>query len=261
MTDTAVQQLAEIREQWGDLLTAIERPPVQQWPPVNNREWEKPAREPDTATVGRLPLILREHPAPVNLAAVDAALDIEHALFALADRLAAVVQRPVATIDAATHNDPFAVIPDPIDADDTSRWHYPSPTSPGSRRNGLHWCAVWLGDRLAQQDDTDLHDAVSPVLHDHAADIIGQAHRAMARALGRDPRTITATHRCPWCHGELTTRATSDDADDMTVTCGTGPTCTAPAEYDDRARRTWHGRDQIAALTIAILHAQSRAAA
>lgn len=258
---TAEQQLREIREQWGDLLAAIARPPAPEWPP---RELRHQLDQPDPTgpQVGRLPLVLRQHPAPVNLTALDAAVAIEVALFDLADRIAAAVQRPMATLDAGTWGDPDATVPDPRD-DDADRWHYAglrhldrrSPVSTtGSRALGLHWCAAWLEDRLRQAEPTGLHGIVRGVLRDHAERVTAEAHRLLLTALGRDGRATVLADPCPWCHGTLTARTTSGDPMAATITCDTGPTCTAPTAYDDRARRTWHGRDLVplyAALTAA----------
>lgn len=261
MTDTAVQQLREIREQWGDLLHAITVPPPAVWPPVQPSV-QHLVRDDDADTgphVGRLPLVLRQHPAPANLDALDAAVAIETALFGLADRIAAAVQRPNR---------------DPDDWANPDRWHLPShrdvglwvQAGPGSRALGLHWAAVWLEDRLAATEPTDLHGVVRGVLRAHAERVTAQAHRTLLAALGRDERAIPASEPCPWCHGTLTTRTTSGDPDDMTITCDTGPSCTAPTPYDTDpgsrtfGRRRWAGRDQIAALMTAILHAKETAA-
>jgi hypothetical protein len=257
-TTAAVTALRAIREQWGDLLAAIESEPPADWPPVYDRAWEKPAAV-DGPQVGRLPLTLREHPAPLNLGALDAACTIERALFELADIIAAAAQHPVATTDLTTMADPFATIVDPVDAADIDRWAYASPTSPGSRRNGLHWCAVWLERTLSGHNPLCRPVGVDAGLI--ATETIAAAHRVMARALGRDGRDTVAADLCPWCHGTLTMRTTSGDPSDATVTCDTGPTCTAPTDYDGRARRAWTGRDQVGALIVAILHARQRAAA
>jgi hypothetical protein len=233
-----VQQLAAIREQWGDLLAAIERPPAAEWPPRETRAFldlgAADAERTDRPAVGRLPLTLREHPAPLNLDALDAACEIEAALFDLADRLAAAHQSITA------------------DRDSADRWHYAGlrhldrrapVSSAGSRANGLHWAACWIEDRLSATEPTELHGVVRGVLREHAEQVIAAAHRAMTRALGRDGRTTVLPAPCPWCHGELTARTTSGDPMAATVTCGTGPTCTAPAPYDGDARRVWRGAD------------------
>jgi hypothetical protein len=229
-----VQQLAEIREQWGDLLAAIDRPPVAEWPPRELRHTLDVADTEPGPQVGRLPLTLRQHPAPLNLDALDAALSVEVALFALADQLAAAHQSTT------------------VGRDDPDRWHYAglrhldrrAPVSTaGSRANGLHWAAMWIEDRLKATEPTELHGVVRGVLREHAERVVAAAHRDMARALGRDGRTTVLPAPCPWCHGELTARTTSGDPMAAVVTCGTGPTCTAPAPYDGEARRTWRGAD------------------
>jgi hypothetical protein len=246
VTDTAVQQLRDIREQWGDLLTAIATPPAPVWPPVQPSVQHLAAEDDDTPAVGRLPLVLRQHPAPANLDALDAAVSIEVELFALADRLAAAIQRGAWDDDDRRRPD---------------RWRYPTggdlarrgaPTAParddfqpGSRTLGLHWAARWISDRLAQTEPTDLHGIVRGVLRDHAERVTAQAHRTMLAALGRDGRDTVLADPCPWCHGTLTARTTSGDPAAATITCDTGPTCPAPTAYDDRARRTWHGRDLV----------------
>lgn len=257
MTDATVQQLRDIREQWGDLLCAINRPPVQEWPPRETAGFLDHAADTDAPAVGRLPLTLRQHPAPINLHAHDAACAIGQALFDLADRIAASVQRPMGTIDVGTWGDPDATIPNPRD-DDSARWHFaglrhldrraPVATA-GSRALGLHWCAVWIEDRLGQTEPTDLHGVVRGVLRGHAERVTAEAHTTLARALGRDGRDTRLDDPCPWCHGVLTARTTSGDPAAATITCDTGPTCTAPTVYDDRARRTWHGRDLVGLFT------------
>jgi hypothetical protein len=232
-------------------------PPAQEWPPVYDRAWEKPAAD-DAPAVGRLPLTLREHPAPLNLGALDAACAVERALFELADTIAAAVQHPVATIDVTTMADPFATIVDPVDAADIDRWNYASPTSPGSRRNGLHWCAVWIERTLSGHNPLCRPVGVDATLL--ATETIAAAHRVMTRALGRDGRDTVLPAPCPWCAGELTARTTSGDPMAAVVTCGTGPTCTAPAPYDGEARRTWRGAD-LCGLYGALSAAERRATA
>jgi hypothetical protein len=237
VTDTAVQQLAAIREQWGDLLAAIARPPAPVWPPVQPSV-QHLTRDDDAPAVGRLPLVLRQHPAPANLVALDAAMAIERGLFDLADRIAAAVQRPNR---------------DPEDWANSDRWHLPShrdvglwvQAGPGSRALGLHWAACWISDRLAQTEPTDLHGVIRGVLRDHAERVTSEAHRLLLAALGRDGRDTRLDDPCPWCHGTLTARTTSGDPAAATITCDTGPTCTAPAPYDQRARRVWAGRDLV----------------
>jgi hypothetical protein len=102
-----------------------------------------------------------------------------------------------------------------------------------------------LEARLGSAEVTDLHAPVRGVLREHAERVTQAAYTTLARALGRDGRDTVLADPCPWCHGALTARTTSGDPAKATITCDTGPTCTAPAPYDDRARRTWHGRDLV----------------
>lgn len=258
MTDptTAVADLRSIREQWGDLLAAIDQPPAPEWPPRETRSFLTLATEPRTDTppgpqVGRLPLTLREHPAPLNLGALDAAMAIERDLFDLADHIASVVQRSIIPGDYRVDRD---------NNHSPDRWHFAAPTSAGSRANGLHWAAVWLEDRLAAKERTELHLTVRGMLLDDATSIVAEAARTMRRALGRDGRTTVLPAPCPWCRGELTARTTSGDPMAAVITCGTGPTCTAPAPYDGEARRVWRGPD-LCGLYGALSAAKRRATA
>ncbi|CAL9480982.1 hypothetical protein [Streptomyces sp. enrichment culture] len=240
----AADDLRAIREQWGDLLAAIARPPAAEWPPRDSRAYidghlaEQAGadnEQGDEPTVGRLPLVLRQHPAPLNLAALDAALDAERELFALADQLAEQVQRPAR--DAADRGDP-------------RRWHLPTHSasvtgraaSPGSRREGLHWACVWVEGRIVGDDVGDLFRAVPPRLLDHAAATVARARRTVERALGRDGRTTVLVEPCPWCGGRLTARTRSGG--EPVVTCGGGAGCGAPVLLD-RGRRTWRGADLV----------------
>ncbi|WP_406188393.1 hypothetical protein [[Kitasatospora] papulosa] len=255
----AADDLAAVREQWGDLLAAIERRPAAQWPPREARGFldqlstddraeddEQPA-----ARVGRMPLILREHPAPLNLDALDAALAAERDLFDLADALAEQVQRPIRTGRDAHGR----YTQDQADATDPARWHYQAQTSPGSRAYGLHWAAVWVEGRLLGEDPGDLFRAVPPLLLEHATKTAARARRHVERALGRDGRTTTLDDPCPWCAGPLTGRTRAGG--EPLVTCSTGRACGAPVLVDDRGRRAWRGAELIG-LFVALDAARNR---
>ncbi|MFF5582704.1 hypothetical protein [Streptomyces hygroscopicus] len=237
----AAADLAAVREQWGDLLAAIERPPAAEWPPREARgflgqlaavdHYEDDGLEPAAARVGRLPLTLREHPAPLNLAALDAALEVERDLFELADQIAEQAQRPIRPADQD-------------DATNPARWHYAAPTTPGSRAYGLHWAAVWIEGRVCGEDlDGNLFATMPPRLFDHAAAVAARARRTVERALERDGRTTHLDTPCPWCGGQLVgqTRPGGEPA----VTCSTGEGCGAPATLD-RGRRVWRGAELVA---------------
>lgn len=220
--------LRTIRELWGELLLAIEIPPAEPWPPRQLAHTLRKAGN-DEPLVERAPLVLREHPAPLNLDALDTGLAIEHGLFDLADTLAATVQRAA--------------------LGDARRWTFRSETDPGSRAHGLHWAAVWIEGRALDEDtEPERFDAgrfgkapFAPLpehlLHE-AHRIARTCERRLLRTLGLDARSTPVPERpCPWCTGELTLHTAPDEP--PTVTCSTGPSCTAPVPHDEHGRRTW----------------------
>ncbi|MFE5851998.1 hypothetical protein ACFQ61_02060 [Streptomyces sp. NPDC056500] len=242
----AAADLRAIREQWGDLLTAIAQPPPPVWPPVECREWEQPPPDDtDTGpTVGRLPLTLREHPAPLNLTALDAAVAVETALFALADQVATTVQRPVRYTATARHGR-HRYQPDPADHTDPARWHPATADAPGSRTHGLHWAAVWLEGRAYSEQDADLFGPTPDALLTRIEDTARAARRRVDRALGRDGRSTVLAQPCPYCRGMLTAHSRSGDPMAATIVCATGRWCTAPVLLDGRGRRVWSGADLV----------------
>lgn len=267
----AADDLLAIREQWGDLLAAIARRPAADWPPRDSRAYidghladqadEEEHQADGEPTVGRLPLVLREHPAPVNLDALDAALDVERALFDLADQLAAQAQRPVRTGRDAHGR----FVRDEQDAADPARWtctyHRDAgpadAVAPGSRAHGLHWAAVWVEGRLLGEDvDEGLFAGIPARVIDEAAAVVSRARRTVERALGRDGRTTDLPEPCPWCGGALAARTRSGG--EPLVMCGTGEGCEAPAPLD-RGHRVWRGADLVP-LWVALHDARHEAA-
>lgn len=229
-TARAAADLLTIRETWGDLLAAIDGPRDRTWPPRDNID--AALRPDDGPPPGRIPLTLREHPAPVNLDALDAATAVERDLFELADRIAEQVQR--------WRND--------ADRDDPRRWHLPNHRSAtlvrgdgiagaGSRAHGLHWATVWIEGRLLGHDD-DLFAPVPARLADEAAATIRQCARRIDHALERDARVTTVDRPCPYCRGTLVGRATPGAPERYTVECAGGYDCTAPVPVES-GRRIW----------------------
>ncbi|MEU8950914.1 hypothetical protein [Streptomyces sp. NPDC048489] len=269
----AADDLAAIREQWGDLLAAIERPPAAEWPPRETRAFldratldEPGDDEPTGRSLGRLPLTIREHPAPLNLDALAAAVDTERALFELADLLAAAVQRPVRrrpSLDIPSYSGRPApllrrprVVVDRADRDDPARWQFQSPTTPGSRAYGLHWAAVWVEGRVLGEDLTrGLFRPLPLRLLDEAASVARRARADVERALNRDGRTTAVDRPCPYCGGELT--GATQVGGEPFVWCARGEACPAPVILD-RRRRMWRGADLVA-LWTALTAAQERA--
>ncbi|AGK80415.1 LigA protein [Streptomyces microflavus DSM 40593] len=249
----AADDLRAVREQWGDLLAAIGRAPRAEWPPRECREWEQPAAAADAPAVGRMPLVLREHPAPLNLTALDAAVQTERELFELCDAVAASVQRPVRrrpslnipSYSGRTAPARIRIVADRADRADPARWSYASPTDPGSRAYGVHWAAVWLEGRALGEESGDLFTAVRPLLADEITATARRARARVERALGRDGQPTALDRPCPYCRGPLTAYTRSGDPAAATVVCGTGSACTAPVLLNGRRRREWSGADLI----------------
>lgn len=243
-----VAALRHIRELWGELLVAVETPPADVWPPRQLSHALNPA--PDEPLVQRLPLTLREHPAPLNLGALDAALAIEEAVFDLADILAAACQR--------------------AEPGDPRRWEIRTATTPGSRANGVHWACMWIARRARGEDtepeqDPDGAVGLAPFLPLREAQQIEARHIArtceqrLLRTLGLDHRSTPIPDRpCPWCTGQLTLHTGPDIP--PVVTCATGVSCTAPVLTDETGRRVWRWRD-LPALAAALSAQEKRWAA
>lgn len=255
-TTRAAADLAAVREQWGDLLAAIGRRPRTEWPPRDSRALGT-LPEDDEPSIGRLPLTLREHPAPLNLTALDAAVSVERDLFGLADTVAAAVQRPIRYTATGRHGR-NRYQPDEADRLDPARWQYASPTDPGSRAYGLHWAAVWVEGRAVNEDQGDLFTPVRPVLLDEIAATARRARRTVEQALGRDGQPTALDRPCPYCRGALTAHTRSGDPAAATIVCDTGSACTAPVLLD-RGRRMWRGAELVT-LYVAMEAAQQRAA-
>ncbi|WP_327368744.1 hypothetical protein [Streptomyces sp. NBC_01217] len=265
----AAADLRAIREQWGDLLAAIEQRPAAVWPPLDSRALgAEPEPADDGPSIGRLPLVLREHPAPANLDALDAAMAIEEALFEACDAIAERVQRPVRrhlvgrrTADA-TH---VRWAEDQADRDDSARWTLPThrdagpadASSPGSRAHGLHWAAMWLEGRALDEAHGDLFTSTPARVVESLAEVARRARRILERALGRDGRPTALDRPCPYCRGPLTAHTRSGNPAAATVVCSTGSACTAPVLLD-RGRRVWQGAELVT-LYVAMEAAQQRA--
>lgn len=256
----AADDLAAVRESWGDLLAAIAEPPrAAEWMPyerrgfldqlaANDRADDDQAL--DEAAVGRLPLILREHPAPADLRALDAALAVEEDVFEMCDTVAERVQLPA--------RDRYGRWTLGSDPSDPRLWSLPTyrdagPTtigSTGSRVFGLHWAAVWLeGRALDDQADRDLFAPTPATLVDQVAEVARTARRRVEGALGRAVRTITLDEPCPFCRaGRITVHNGGGDPRQAVATCSTGPSCPAPVEAE-RGRRAWRGPALVGLLT------------
>ncbi|WKU45986.1 hypothetical protein Q3V23_19040 [Streptomyces sp. VNUA116] len=225
----AAAHLATIRQHWAELLLAIETPPADTWPPRQLAHTLRPANEDPLDVLDRAPLVLRQHPAPLNLDALDVGLSIETDLFDLADVLASDVQH--------------------AGLDDPRRWTIRSATDPGSRAHGLHWAALYVEGRLLDEDTTPEEQPdgtlapapfapVSELRLRQAAHIAHQCAGRLLRVLQLDQRATPIPGRpCPWCGGELTLHTGPDEG--PSVTCGWGPQCAAPVPLTPAGRRVW----------------------
>ncbi|MEU6822819.1 hypothetical protein ABZ921_19505 [Streptomyces atriruber] len=234
-----VAALRTIREQWGELLLAIETPPADVWPPRQLAHTMRAVDDEQLVVEERAPLVLREHPAPLNLAVLDAGLAVERLVFSLADTLAAAVQHEART---GAPRDP-------------RRWEFADPgavdirRAHGSRAHGLHYACVWVEGRVLDEDteaEAQLDGApAAPPFAPLPPHLLHEARRTariaegrLLRTLGLDQRTMLVPDRpCPWCGGELTLHTDPDEA--PRVTCSTGEDCTAPVPLDGRGRRMW----------------------
>ncbi|MER7464065.1 hypothetical protein [Streptomyces sp. NPDC097981] len=246
-----VRALRTIRGRWADVLLAIETPPADHWPPRQLAHTMREGDDEQLAVEDRAPLVLREHPAPLNLGALDTARAVEQLVFDLADTLAAAVQR-------TEQGDPRA-------------WLSPNPSAPdsrraaGSRAHGLHWACVWIEGRVHDEDtepERELDGALTPppyevlplhLLHE-ARRTARIAEARVLRALGLDQRETPLPEPCPWCEGELTLHSAPDGP--PAVTCSGGRACSAPVPLDRMERaRVWEWDDLpelIAALGVDI---------
>ncbi|MEU3613138.1 hypothetical protein ABZ725_12635 [Streptomyces sp. NPDC006872] len=230
-----VAALRCVREQWAELLLAIETPPADVWPPRQLAHTLRAGDDEPLVVEDRAPLVLREHPAPLNLDALDAGLAIERMLFDLADTLAAAVQH--------------------AEQDDPRRWEFQHPgaadarRAAGSRAHGLHFASVWIEGRVLDEDtepEQQLDGSpTAPPFEPLPPHLLHEARRTariaegrLLRTLGLDQRTTPLPdHPCPYCAGELTLHTEPEQA--PTVTCSTGAECTAPVPIDEHGRRVW----------------------
>ncbi|MFE7115477.1 hypothetical protein ACFU99_08655 [Streptomyces sp. NPDC057654] len=235
---TTAAHLRTIREQWGALLAAIETPPAsREWPPRETRSHLNTGRTDENLLVtDRAPLVLRDHPAPLNVDALDTGLAVERLVFDLADTLAAAVQ----------HTAP----------DDPRHWTYQRPDAPtaraaaGSRAHGLHWAAVYVEARILDEDTAPEHDEAGRLvaapfspLPEHLLHEAARVARTCADRVRRvlAPDEITQARAlptpCPSCGGALVVVAAP--AAPPVVTCRTGAACGAATGRDVEGRRVW----------------------
>ncbi|MFB7899966.1 hypothetical protein ACFC1B_26985 [Streptomyces xiamenensis] len=218
--EQAVADLRTVRGRWGDLLVAIETPPADTWPPRQLAHLMRTDDGPELVA-DRAPLALRQHPAPLNLEALDAGIAVERMVADLCDTLAAAVQH------GGNLGDP-------------RRWRYATHRDPGSRAQGIHWASVYAEGRVSNAETTGPDALFAPLpepLLDEAAGVAARAADRVLSALGLDQRRTSVPLPCPGCGGPLTLHTTPDGP--PTVTCAGGYACSAAVPLDRRGRRVW----------------------
>lgn len=258
-TRTPEHDLRTVLTHWPHLRDLIDTASPEPWPPAPSKYLATlDQADADEVAAYREPLVLAEVDPPLRLHVVDACRTIEAALAAVADEIAAEVQRPVIsgpdpdwrggwTAEDRQRRRELAA----ADADDPRRWRY----AVGDR--SVPTAAAWLLARLDGDGGpfgslTDTHRARIAAVAAGAADRI-------ERTIGTGRRSVPMTDRpCPWCAGTLVMhRGPDGDA----VTCDTGFECPAPVLLDGDGRRAWSGGDHLAALHDALAAADRRRAA
>ncbi|MFE0533809.1 hypothetical protein ACFW20_07145 [Streptomyces nigra] len=201
----------------------------------------------------REPLTLAEQPAPLRLHVVDACRAVEAALCAVADEIAAEVQRaPIKRLARSIPGDRVGLdlaLLAARDEADPQRWHY----NLGDR--GAVRAAEWLISRLEGKPGPcmPLDDAQRARI----GRIAREAARRIERTIGNDRRRGFPMDRpCPYCGASLTMHRGGSDA--ATVTCENGLDCGAPVPVVD-GRRTWAAPHELASLERALEAAAHRA--
>ncbi|MFD9863486.1 hypothetical protein [Streptomyces alboflavus] len=236
-----VAALRTIREQWAELLLAIETPPADVWPPRQLAHTMRAPGDEQLVVEDRAPLVLREHPAVLNVDALDTGRAVERAVFDLADTLAAAVQTCAPR------------------GRDARRWEFADPgavdirRAHGSRAHGLHFACVWVEGRVLDEDTTPeqqldgtltapLFAPLPPHLLHEARRTARVAEGRLLRTLGLDRRsTLIPDRSCPHCDGALTLHTAPGEP--PRVTCSGCEACGAPVPLDEQRRRVWQGAD------------------
>ncbi|WP_240659770.1 hypothetical protein [Streptomyces sp. WAC 01529] len=203
-------------------------------------------------------LVLAEQSAPLRLHVVDACRAVEAVLCALADEIAAEVQRSkVAPPHRANPTDPVGrdlALLAARDEADPARWHYNLGTRSAVR------AAEWLLARL--DDEAGPCRPLNGAQRERITRIAREAARRVERTIGIEQRREFPMSRpCPWCGAALTMHRGGSDA--SAVTCANGADCGAPVLVVE-GRRTWAAPHELASLETALeaaAHREKRAAA
>ncbi|MFI1607826.1 hypothetical protein ACH4YN_37930 [Streptomyces griseofuscus] len=201
----------------------------------------------------RDPLVLAEQSAPLRLHVVDACRAVEVALCAVADEIAAAVQRaPIKRLARSIPGDRAGLdlaLLAARDEADPARWHYNLGDRSAVR------AAEWLLGRI--EGAPGPCEALDDAQRERISRFAREAARRIERTIGIDRRRGFPMDRpCPWCGASLTMHRGGADA--PTVTCENGLECGAPVPIV-AGRRTWVAPHELASLEAALAAAAHRA--
>ncbi|MFG2458130.1 hypothetical protein ACGFWE_13815 [Streptomyces sp. NPDC048523] len=201
----------------------------------------------------REPLALAEQFAPLRLHVVDACRAVEVALCAIADEIAAEVQRaPIKRLSRAIPGDRVGLdlaLLAARDEADPQRWHFNLGDRSAVR------AAEWLISRLEGKPGPCM--PIDDAQRERIGRIAREAARRIERTIGNDRRREFPMSRpCPYCGASLTMHRGGTDA--STVTCENGEECGAPVPIVE-GRRTWAAPHELASLEGALDAAAHRA--
>ncbi|WP_046500765.1 hypothetical protein [Streptomyces odonnellii] len=290
MTTTPDQHLQYVITTWPQLTELLTTRNADTWPPNNKAEYTKRLDEHDAAEVAadrhaqRLATIrhesgqlyytctecghagdghqhpvridraedgLGERPVPLRLHVLDTMRTVTIAVTAVADQIAAEVQRAPITSNRPSKLDPRTMEIErlaALDARDPLRWRHnrPADDSPVA-------AARWLLARLREEKGP-----CEPLRGHHRqriASVAAEAARRIARVLGSERRHDPMPRPCPWSTGILTLHHGGTEPEQ--VTCEHGHDCAAPVPVVD-GRRTWSG-PELVELETALAAADRRA--
>ncbi|MGE7432774.1 hypothetical protein [Kitasatospora sp. NPDC001175] len=226
--NSTIETLRHIAAQWPALRDQLTTPAAATWPPAGLGTYlsrlddegrdafhdEQAAERADrTATAPG------QRPAPLRVSVLDALIEIEDELLALADEIASAVQRPAFTVRSASPLDEVArsiALMGARDAADPRRWRFNMATRTGAT------AAAWLADRL--DGPAGPHRALTDAEHHRVAAVASACRTRLDRALGEYTDGETALGRECACGAELTL---TTGPDDFTIRCsGCGTTWT-----------------------------------
>ncbi|MGW2708667.1 hypothetical protein ACWC4J_06695 [Streptomyces sp. NPDC001356] len=198
-------------------------------------------------------VVLGERPVPLRLHVVDACRAVEAALCALADQIAAEIQRDtVKPLRKPIPGDPVGLQLAMLaarDEADPARWRFTMGDRSAVR------AAEWLLGRLRDDEGPCL-----PLRDQHRASIALVAREAAQRiertigGVGSRYAVTLDDRPCPYC-GDVLTLYRGGGLDDVVVCAG--PRCEAPVGCDE-GRRTWSTPAHLAALQRALDDAARR---